>query len=171
MSRVTRAEWYQRVNDAWPADIPELTADEATRAARKLFRFATGRTFTGQVRITSGQRFNRIARGTIYVNPQGYRPYKGWVALVHDLSHYLKPCRHGGEHARFELRMIKEVIKRGWLTGVLRSVTVAATPDDKRAQKIARLEARLKSWETKQRRATNAIKRITKSLKYYQREI
>jgi len=44
------------------------------------------------------------------------------------------------------------------------------TNEEKQAQKIARLLERRKAWLTKKKRADNAIKKINKSLKYYQRQ-
>ena len=40
MSRITRREWYARVNAAWPTPLPPLTGPEALRAFRRLYRYA-----------------------------------------------------------------------------------------------------------------------------------
>lgn len=180
MSHVTRKEWYRRVNTAWPAAVPPLTAEEATRAVRRLYRYVKRRTWWGTVRVTSGRRRTRILYGGI--NPATgtkraaivVNPAFGWQEMVHALSHWLHSGPHGGEHARLELRMIKQVIGRGWLDGKLKTPpkTWLATPDNigcaaaaRQRMKIERLEARLSAWRTKHKRATTAIRKLEKALK------
>lgn len=168
MSRVTRREWYHRVNSAWPATMPPLTADEAIRAGRKLYRFGKGYTFRGDVRVTSGNRYTWIRGGVMSVNPE-----QGWHTLVHFLSHYCAPGRHGADHARMELRMIKQVIRRGWLDGKLKSEPKPEIPpptlDAVRAERKQRIEQRIARWESKKKRAETALKKLRKSLRYYER--
>lgn len=169
MARVTRKEWYRRVNASWPADVPPLTADEATRAARRLYRFVTKRTWHGDVVVTSGNRYTKIRAGRIVVNPT-----HGWHGLVHLLSHYLEAhagaSGHGAAHARLEMRMIREVVRRGWLEGKLRPRARAAEPAPEptideartaaRAEKLARTLAAIERWERKERRAVNALRKL-----------
>lgn len=103
----------------------------------------------------------------IVVNPVG-----GWHELVHLLSHYLSPGKHGADHARCELRLIKEVIRRGWLEGKLRSpekVVVPVPIDEVRSKRKARLQERLKKWESRKKRAETAIRKLRKSIRYYER--
>jgi len=168
MSRVTRREWYRRVNAAWPATVPPLTAEEAVRAAKKLYRFERGYTWRGPVKVTSGRRSSAIRGGVIIVNPLG-----GWHELVHLLSHYLSPGKHGADHARCEMRLIKEVIRRGWLDGKLRSEPKPAAPApalaDIRAERQKRIEERIARWESKKRRAETALRKLRKSRRYYER--
>lgn len=175
MAKVTIREWYRRVNEVWDgaglekASAP-LTADEATRAARKLYRFIKRRTWTGPVKVTSGRRFSDIRDGTIFVNPDGYRPYRGWIGLVHDLSHDLLYAPHGKDHARVELKMAKVVVKRGWLDGVLKSpekapVTHADVVLTRRRMKLASIVTRQKLWDGKLRRAQTALKKLARERK------
>lgn len=170
MSRVTRQEWYRRVNAAWPAVVPPLTAEEAVRAGPRLYRFVTGRTWSkfGEVRITSGNRYTWIRRGVMYVNPA-----QGWKGLVHLLSHRLdKSGSHGAEHARLELRMIKQVVQRGWLEGKLLAVPVerpAPSAADRAAERYARLCERTSDWERKQKRAMTALKKLARQRAYLER--
>jgi hypothetical protein len=172
MAKVTRREWYRRVNAAWPAKVPPLTADEAVRAARKLYRFAMGYTWRGPVRVTSGRRYTWIRHGVLVVNPE-----HGWKGLVHLLSHYCHDRSvgadeqgHNAAHARAELRMIKEVIKRGWLAGTLvPKPKPAPVPIDKHAEKVARTEAAIKRWTTKQKRAETALRKLRRRLRALER--
>lgn len=178
MSKVTRREWYERVNALWPADVSAPTALEAVRAARRLWRFATGETFpAANVRVTSGRRFTWVRRGVMSVNPDrdGHR-HRGWQALVHDLSHYLHyrinpgVAPHSGAHARLEMRLIKEVLRRGWLQGALRDKPKAEKPKpDEKALKYARTLAAIERWEAKRRRAENALKKLNRSLRAQER--
>lgn len=156
MSRVVRKEWYARVNACWPADVPALTAPEAIRAGRKLYRFAMGDTWQPEPVVSSGNRHTWIRHGVMYVNPE-----RGWLSLVHNLSHALCDADgpHGADHARLEMRMIKHVVKSGWLAGALKDKPKPARPEsDTRVVKYARTLACLGLWERKHKRAENAIK-------------
>jgi hypothetical protein len=171
---MTISDWYQKVNAAWPKATPPLTANEAIRAGRKLYRYCLRRTFRGPVRVTSGNRYAWILSGEMIVNPE-----HGWHGLVHLLSHCFHRRLHPDEkphsrsHARLELRMINEVISRGWLAGKLAQgdEARAAASKAKRAYqdstegKIARLRASEKRWRTRLKRATTALKKITRRLR------
>lgn len=169
MSRVTRREWYRRANACWPAQVPDLTAEEAERAARRLYRFVTRRTWTGRVKVSSGNRYTKIWSSTIVVNPD-----RGWRSLVHQMSHRLEGYAgtrgHNAKHARLEMRMIKEVVRRGWLDGKLKAAPKAPKPQpDVRALRKARTEAAIGRWEAKKRRAEAALRKLRKRLRYYER--
>lgn len=115
---MNRRDWYARVNAAWPAGpLPKLTGEEALKATRRLFRFC--KLAKHRLALTSGRRHTWYRYGTFYVNPD-----KGWHNLVHNISHWVERCRtgdaHSKTHARLELRLVKQVVKRGWLEGKLR---------------------------------------------------
>lgn len=160
--------------ETWPAAIPPLTGPEAARAARRLYRFAMGRTFGGDVQVTSGRRYNWLRRGTLVVNPD-----RGWRHLVHDLSHLFVYLCNPGErphsrfHERFEAKLVREVLRRGYLDGKLRDKPKAGTArakpalDDKRRAKLDRIEARMVSWERKHARAARAIAKLERQRRYY----
>lgn len=170
MSRVTRKEWYRRVNEAWPETIPPMTPAEAMRAGRRLYRFVTGKTWTGPVKLTTGRRRNDVRRGVMYVSASPNYGQSAWENLVHDLSHDFAffagvASSHGGEHARLERRMIKEVVDRGWLDGALKD---AAKPEMTREERIveerlttlARVDVLIEGWERRAKRAVNALKKL-----------
>lgn len=139
---VTIREWYDRANAVWPEDVPDLSVEEAMRAARRLWRFGAGRTWTGKVEpVRSRNQYTWVRRGVLYVNHNkiewvpGHGDVGGWRSFVHDLGHCIDwwtGCRrragrpHSKQHARLEARMAKEVIKRGWLDGKLRKAEVSA---------------------------------------------
>jgi hypothetical protein len=171
---VTISDYYAQVNAAWPKPIPRLDPEEAKIAGRKLYRFAFGRPFRGTVRVTSGRRYTWIRRSEMAVNPE-----RGWHDLVHGLSHYAHMRLNTGErphskrHARLELAMVKEVIKRGWLDGRLLIPALNKAEREKQAAdqredvswKIAHLEGLEKKWRTKAKRAATALKKLARKKK------
>jgi hypothetical protein len=169
---VSRKEWYTRVNSGWPKEVPPLTAPEAIRAAKRLYRYAMGNTFAGEVVVTSGRRYTWIRRGTIYVNPE-----TGWESMVHLLSHWFhrhldfdRP--HTSTHAKLELRLIKEVLRRGWLAGTLKDKPKQETPAaDPKAAKYRSIVVRMDRWLAKKKRAERALSKLTRQRRYYEGKI
>jgi len=172
VSRVTRKEWYERVNAAWPKDVPPLTGGEAIRAAGRLWRWARGYTFAGEIRETSGNRYTWTSRGVLLVNPS-----HGWKRFIHDLSHLfwqqanrdqeVRPHEKG--HGRLELRMIKEVLRRGWLDGRLRSEPrPAATRGEITERRYRAVLSREETWSRKLARAENALRKVRRQRRYYE---
>lgn len=166
----------------WPEHIPELTEVEAIRAARRLWRFSCGTTFSGVVKVTSGNRYNRIAweRSVrcIYVNPE-----RGWRDFVHELSHAFDyvvngESSHNKHHHRFEVKLVKEVVRRGYLDGKLRdpveSTNVVPIVDQKMLERRKRLDAiemRMINWQRKQQRAERAIAKLNRQKRGLERHI
>lgn len=169
MAKVTIAEWYDRTNGAWPAQVPPLEDKEAEHAVRRLFRFATGRRLTMPIKITSGRRYTWARNGIFYVNPS-----KGWKSLVHLVSHYIhtreRPWArpHARSHARLELKLVKEVLRRGWLEGKLRPrpapAPVPPTKDEKRERKIETRRAQVKRLDRRIKSLTTRLKTARRSL-------
>jgi hypothetical protein len=184
---VTIKDWYKRVNDLWPKDadgrraLPTLTYDEAERAARRLFRWA-------------GLKFDRYEQARadavtwLRYRDQGWtvslNPRHGWHELIHMISHICnrkaghKP--HGREHARLELGMIKQVLKRGWLQGTLKTVPVvkpepapapipSEAPVSRTAVKLSHAERMLKTAITRHKRAATLLKKWQRRVNYYSR--
>lgn len=174
MSKVTRLEWYERVNAAWPEIMPTMPADEQVAIARRMYRFVMGETWTGPVILTSGNRYTWIRRGTLYVNPE--QPINGRRGLVHLLSHYFDnrlnrdTAPHASSHARLELRMVKEIVKRGYLSGSLRKIEKPVqSKTDQKLVKYGHILASIERWERKQKRTENALKKLRRQAKYYER--
>lgn len=170
MRMVTRAEWYQRVNDAWPKPTPALTFPEAERAARRLLRFLKLPRF--KIEETSGNRYTWVRHSVLSINVE-----RGWHHFIHGLSHYshwwhhrsdadYRP--HGGQHARLELRCIKEVVKRGWLDGRLKTEekpeAPPADPAVIRTEKIEHAERMLARAMTRAKRAETIRKKWARRL-------
>lgn len=155
------SDFYEKVNAAWPQQIPVCTRTEAERAANKLMKKWCG--------------FGVGYIPKVWVSSERTRSYKGWHRLVHDVSHranrilYPNPTghkHHNGQHAEIELEMIQHVIAQGWLEGKLRpKARIKPTID-----RTARLRERLARWESKRKRAETAIKKLTRSLRYHERK-
>lgn len=165
---------------AWPAVVPALTEAEAIAAGKRLFRrFYQDRWYKERrrpvprkqtampVKVTSGNRNNWVRRGVIYVNPGA-----GWKTLVHDLSHYChwrlrpKDKPHSDNHRHLEWEMIAYVVESGWLDGKLRPKARPPKPKvDPVAAELAKVQARLKAWETKLKRATTMVIKLRREEK------
>lgn len=167
MGRITIREWYDR--------LPELrvttpaTPDELKIAARRLFRFATKQTFKGSVEITSGNRYTWIRRGTMYVNPAD-----GWGGLARSLSWWVRPGTNR-ENAKLQIRLRKEIIKRGWLNGALKerkqTIKPRKSPIDPDQKKLDTARAALTRWQAKLKRAQTGVLQTSRKVKYYEKKL
>lgn len=159
-------EHYRFVNSLWPSTIPKLDGPEAISAAKRLWRVATGKPWKGKWVLTSGNRFNAYPdhRRGFPVNAPG-----GWHRLVHDISHAAhqrinrrgKP--HEGDQARLESKLIRYVVEHGWLEGKLKSKAkpkAKPTLYEKHQLRLERIDELIKGWETKQRRAETALRKL-----------
>lgn len=170
----TIRDYYDRVNAAWPKPLPKLTEKKAVNAARRLYRFVLKRTFRGAVQVTTGNRRNAIRRGVLIVNPG-----TGWHDLVHDLAHLFfyrlhpneKP--HNRKHARLELRMVREVVKRGWLNDARARRAREGSPLEKAQQAVERLEATMRDAEKQHERRMKSLRtrlaKARRSLRYHEK--
>lgn len=168
---VSRREWYERANAVWPAEVPALTAGEAVRAARKLYRFVRRSRCFHKVEVTSGNRYSYGRGNVLFVNPTSTHHGGGWKALLHDLSHWLDTGpAHSKEHAKLEMRMVKEVVRRGWLTGSLKDKPKVEKPAaDPKSVKYRCIVIRMDRWIAKKKRAERALEKLNRQRKYYER--
>lgn len=170
---------YQSVNGAWPEGTNEgralkPTPQEALSGARRLYRKAFGRPFKGKMKLTSGGRYTYIRRGVFYVNPDqdGHGGGGGWHEIVHGISHYAcarlhpKAPGHGPQHAWIERELIEHVVNSGWLEGKLRRPE--KPKGDPKAERHARVLARIIAWERKKRRAETALRTLARQRRYYE---
>jgi hypothetical protein len=172
---------YQSVNGQWPEGTDEgralkPTPEEAVTAVRLLWRKFTGKRWRFPVKPTSGNRRGGFRGRVLYVNPDRWGG--GWHEVVHMMSHRVAFTLHPGtrahdtkgRHAFIEREMIKYVIDSGWLEGKLKSKRKPKLPVDPKAVRAARVAARIKQWESKKRRAENALKKLQRSARYYQKQ-
>lgn len=158
-------EKYHGVNSQWPDVLPPLTGQEAISATKRLYRFAMKKPFAGKFKLATGNRFTWIRRHVFYVNPRRTGASQpGWHDLVHLISHLCHHRLHPGEdphgrgHYWLEKDMVAYVIKSGWLDGKLRRPEKPAP--DLKVVKLTSIEARIKRWKAKQRRAATALKKL-----------
>ena len=158
---------YHSVNRHWPEGTNEgrslkPTPQEAVAAAKRLYRFAMKKPFKGTFKLTSGNRYTWIRNHVMHVNPD--MRDGGWHELVHMMSHlcahrlFPNAKGHSHQHAHIEREMIQQVVAKGWLEGKLKRPDKPAP--DRRALKAASIEQRIKSWETKARRAATALRKL-----------
>ena len=175
----TITEWYARANATWPDPLPKPTPEQAVLAVKRLWKWGMNERMTYPVELTSGRNYTWRRNGKMYVNPDSDHHGGGWKALIHDLSHLMwrranreegvRPHEKG--HAKLELRMVKEVIKRGWLNETPREEAPIATKKDVQSTRYAGINRRIESWEAKERRAKNAIKKLRRQAAYYERQL
>lgn len=168
--------------NGWPDVVPPLTEKDAINAVRRLYRFSCGSwPYSQTIKITSGNRRAADWRWDgdhrcFFINPG-----KGWAELIHDLSHdfdYIVngSSSHNKHHARFERKLIKEVIKRGWLEtkpepAPKATVTPINNTEAKRKLALERIEARIVNWDRKARRAKTALAKLAKQERYYRKAL
>lgn len=133
---------------------PTMTREEAARAVRKLWaHFAKRR---------------RPHYKAADVRPVWLR--QGWGRLVHDVSHdvfeHIYPTRrpHDPLHLQYEQDVAAYVIEKRWHEGALKPKQRAPKPPpseyEKRAAELDKVAAAIKRWESKAKRAANALKKL-----------
>lgn len=175
MNKIEVPDVYDHVNKVWPQDAGAPTPAEAITAAKILYRVAVGRKFRGPFKLTSGNRYTWVYRGTLRVNPNRRGWYRGWKALVHDLSHLchrrLHPDDrpHSDRHAYLERRLAEYVVSHGWLDGKLKRKRTEKPARNLIGERYGRIVARERRWQAKLRRAQNALKKVRRERRDYER--
>lgn len=156
---------YTPVAATLPATLPAITREEASRAAQRLVR-KFGRKALGGPHQLRDLKAVRVRRCWVSTKPTSAH-YKGWGRLVHDVSHIVFRTRHPdfrphhNLHARLETEIAAYVAASGWLDGALRpAAKPKATTAEKRAKRLAQTEAGIERWESKRRRAENALRKL-----------
>jgi hypothetical protein len=181
----TKRAKYQTVNGQWPANTNDgrdlkPTPKEALIAAKRLYRIGLKKPFRGRMQLTSGNRRTWVRSGVFYVNPDwtGWTGKGGgWHELVHDISHYVSfrmhpnARGHGFQHAFIEKELIKAVVEGGWLQRKLLRQTKAKAPVDIRQVRHQRTLASIKRWQAKEKRARNALRKLKRTSRYYERQM
>lgn len=153
---------YQPIRDALPAMLPPITREEASRAATRLMRkFGT----PGCRKILVKARRVWISREPT----RGDRPGRGWSRLIHDVSHrvfrrwYPGKRPHDPLHVHYEEEIAAFVASSGWLDGTLAPrFKERPSPTETHAAERERVDAAIKRWESKLRRAQNALKKLAR---------
>lgn len=157
---------YDDVNNAWGGlKLAPITSAAAYPVFGKLVRKFGGRKM----------RLPRYARPTnrSWSAPKGSDTHwirqNGLPRLVHDASHAvfrrLHPTfkTHNAAHAALEKAMIDHVLAKG--LHLPKVAPAAPSVDQKAAAELARVEALIKRWTTKARRADTALRKLRRKQK------
>jgi hypothetical protein len=175
---------YDSVWQRRPGALPIPTGPEAIAGARLLYREAfrflnlpVEAKRPRRFKLASGNRHTWPRRGVYYVNPD-YRWRHGWEGIVHSISHWAWNVKHRHRndvrphdpgHVAVERHLAEFVIDRGFLDGKLkRPEKPKPTVDTIRAHRKAAAEAKLKRWQSKAKRAETAMRKLKKTLAYYE---
>ena len=177
--------WDKLVNERWGGQQPVLSPEDSIVAAKRLYRQAMGREWTGRVQLTSGRRYTWVRRGVLYVNPDMPQArMRGLRAMIHDISHYahsrLNPSEapHSRRQVALEGRLVTYAINAGWGDGQVRRLGPApkekAAPEpkppvDKVVQKHARMVARRDKYRAELARLTRLEAKASREVRDYER--
>lgn len=131
---------------------------------RAFYKQVMGRKFPYKnIHIGSGNRRTWTDSKGFCVNPD-----QGWHDINHDMSHWLERRVTGKAHSDHHLRLERDgaalICKR-----FLRDEPYVEPKKDVDlvAKRAASVDARIKKWETKLKRATTALRKLRKQKKYY----
>lgn len=162
------------IGNYFPLPCTELTAGEAQRFVRKMYRFTQGSTFQGRVTLTTAWRAPTV---TVTVDQIIVNPRRGWRGLVTELAYpffWLANHRTASveDHDWLVQKMTREVYKRKYLDGRLKDKPKPPpTKTDKQRAAHKNTLKLIKQWESKQKRASNALKKLHKKRKYYEKQL
>lgn len=159
---------YEPVRATLPATMPAITRVEAERANRRLrmhFGPADWKAGMERYRAKTGRSYKFTAKRCWISTKPTSGHHKGWGRLVHDISHRIfsrtYPSRrpHDPLHAKYEADVAAYVVEQGWLDGRLKPPPkVKVRPDT--SIKLVRVEAAIKRWTAKEKRARTALKKL-----------
>jgi hypothetical protein len=177
--------WDRLVNDRWGGVQPVLTPEDSIKAAKRLYRAAMGKPWTGVVMLTSGRRYTWVRDRVLFVNPDMRQAdCRGLRAMIHDLSHYahskLHPndSPHSPRQARLEGRLVTYALKSGFHEGRVRKIGPDPQPKpapepkpkpDKVQQRYARMVNRRDKWAAEAERAKRLHEKADREVRDYER--
>jgi hypothetical protein len=122
-----------------------------------------GGKFPWRLRVGSGNRRTWLADFVFTVNPD-----QGWHDINHDMSHFIERRKHGGAHTDYHVRLegagARLIVRR-----FLRDEPYVDPKKgrDRVADRAVRVDAGIKRWDAKLKRAVNALKKLKKQQRYY----
>ena len=185
--------WDRLVNAKWKAlDLKLPSEQEALTGAKRLYRHIMGRPFKGKVRIVTGNRYSWIenlrrsdeSKYEMVINrmrtrsvPGGWvaEHNAGWPEIVHGLSHACHRAKnpsarpHDSQQLRIEAGMTDYAISHGFHLGKLKTKAKAKVPVDRVKQRYEAMLKRRVTWESKHKRAANALKKVQREINQYER--
>ncbi len=161
-NRVVEAIWkpvpHEQMSNVWP--------NHAISYIRAMWKAEVGSKFRWKIRIGTGNRRTWLASGVFTVNPE-----QGWHDINHDMAHFIERRKTGGAHTDQHLRL-----ERNGANLIVRRFLETEPPPKKEkpdmiSVRAARVEAGIKRWEAKLRRASTALKKLKKQQRYYQKAL
>ena len=170
---------YDEVNNLWDQQtIPYITRFEAKRAAKLICnKFGKPRFAPPRIIYPISKYRNIWWDSFICLSGDPTRMSKGWRELVHQTSHSiyhyysgfkkrLGRYEHSIQQAELELAILKFVISKNWLNGVLKPKVVILSKDEKRLKKLEHYQKLIGKWQTKLKLANTFIRKYNKKVKY-----
>ena len=174
---------YDEVNNLWDQQIiPYITRFEAKRAVKLICnKFGKSKFAPPTIRYPISRYGNVWWDTFICLSGDPTRMSRGWRELVHQTSHciykyysgYKKRQRkyeHSIQQAELELTILKFVISKNWLNGVLKPKIVILSKDEKRNKKLEHYQKLISKWQTKLKLANTFIRKYNKKVKYLNKQ-
>ena len=163
-NRVVEKIWNEQSTNAQRRNVHPNLAKNFIRA---MYRQVMKKKFPYRFHIGSGNRRTWAEYGTFTVNPD-----QGWHDINHDMSHWLERRLSGSAHSDSQLRLEQD----GAALICRRFLRDEPYVDPKKARdmvavRAARVDAGVKRWEAKLKRAATALKKLKKQQKYYQAKL
>jgi hypothetical protein len=165
---VTPAEYERIVESIWKNGSTReqrrnVHPNLAMNYIRAFWKQEVGSKFRWKIRIGTGNRRTWLHRGVFTVNPA-----QGWHDINHDMSHFIERRKTGGAHTDAHVRLERNgatlIVKR-FLRDEPYEETVKER--DMQAERAGRVDANIKRWEAKLKRAANALKKLKQKKRYY----
>ncbi len=159
--RIVESIWREQ---STPEQRRNVHPNLAKNFIRAMYRQVMKKPFPYKIRIGSGNRRTWCRWGVFTVNPD-----QGWHDINHDMGHWLERQLTGDAHSNQQLRFERDgalLICRRFLRDEPYEKPKKSTRD-LQAERAARVDANIKRWETKLKRANNALKKLRKKKRYY----
>jgi len=154
--------WDERSTAAQRRNVhPNL----AISFVRAFWKQQTGHKMPWRVRIGTGNRRTWLHDFVFTVNPD-----QGWHDINHDMGHFIERRGSGGAHTDNQVRLESrgaEMICRRFLRD--EPYVDPKKGRDHVADRAARVNAGIKRWDAKLKRAANALKKLKTKKRYYDR--
>lgn len=148
--------------------FPSCSREESARACKRILK-KFGKKSLGSALQTKDATWPRAVR-RCWISP---RPttghHKGWGRLIHDLAHVIFRARHptfrphDPGHDTLEREILIFCQESGFLDGrLLPFQKPKPTTEQKRAKRLASVDARLTRWHAKHKRAATAIQKLVR---------
>lgn len=138
----------------------------AKNFVRAFYRQIMKKPFPYELRIGTGNRRTWCRWGVFTVNPE-----QGWHDINHDMGHWLERQLTGDAHSDQQLRFERDgaaLICRRFLRD--EPYVEPKKERDMISIRAARVDAGIERWEKKLKRAQNALRKLNKQKRYYDKK-